>query len=78
MSPERNGPVEEILARLAQLRFKNLFLLTATLLLIDLVIPDFIPFVDEILLGLLTMLFWSWRRPSDKRRAIDADFRDEN
>jgi hypothetical protein len=29
--------------------------------LADLVVPDFIPFVDEILLGLATLILASWR-----------------
>ena len=47
----------------ANLRFPQLFTLTATLFVLDLVIPDLIPFVDEILLGLLTVLLGSMRRP---------------
>ena len=45
-----------------RLRFPQLFALTAGLFLLDLVVPDLIPFVDEILLGLLTLLFANWRR----------------
>lgn len=40
----------------AGLRYPQLFLLTAALFAVDLVVPDPIPFVDEILLGLLTLL----------------------
>jgi hypothetical protein len=50
---------------LARLRFPQLFLVTATLFVLDLLIPDMIPFVDEILLGLVSMLLASVR----KRRA---------
>jgi len=46
----------------ANLRFPTLFALTAGLFLLDLVIPDFIPFVDELLLGLLALLFANLRR----------------
>jgi hypothetical protein len=45
-----------------RLKFRQLFLLTAALFVIDLLIPDVIPFVDEFLLGLLTLLFGSWRK----------------
>ncbi len=31
------------------------------LFLADLVVPDFLPFVDEVMLGLLTVLVGSWR-----------------
>jgi hypothetical protein len=45
-----------------RLKFRQLFLLTATLFIVDLLTPDLIPFVDELLLGLLTLLFGSWRK----------------
>ena len=46
---------------------------TAALFVVDLVIPDFIPFADEILLGLGTLLLANWknrkaRAPPDDRR----------
>jgi hypothetical protein len=47
------------------LRFPQLFLLTLLLFLVDLVIPDLIPFVDEILLGLASLLLASWKRKPD-------------
>ena len=40
----------------SKLRFPQLFALTAGLFLLNLLIPDPIPFFDEILLGLLTLL----------------------
>ena len=51
------------------LRFPTLVLLLGLLTLIDFVIPDFIPFVDEIGLALLTMLFGMWknRKPVNYR-----------
>ncbi|MBI2399136.1 MAG: hypothetical protein HYV17_15230 [Xanthomonadales bacterium] len=52
-----------VLAFLSRLRFRTLFVLTATIFLVDLLVPDFIPFVDEILLGALTLLFSAWKRP---------------
>lgn len=42
---------------LSRLRFPTLFLLLASLFLLDFVVPDFVPFLDEILLGLLTAMF---------------------
>ena len=48
---------ERALARMtSRLRFPQLFGLLATLFVVDLVIPDLIPFVDEIMLFLLTAL----------------------
>lgn len=60
----RSGVVENILRQLGQLRFRNLFVIAAALLLADIVIPDFVPFIDELLLGILTMMFWMWRKPA--------------
>jgi len=40
----------------SQLRFPKLLALTAVVFVIDLIFPDVIPFADEILLGLITLL----------------------
>ena len=51
----------------SRLRFPYAFVLMALLFAVDLVVPDMIPFVDEIGLGLLTALFGMWkRRKQDK------------
>jgi len=47
----------------ATLRFPTLFWITAALFVFDLLVPDFIPFIDELLLGLLTLILASLRRP---------------
>jgi Family of unknown function (DUF6116) len=44
------------------LRFPQLLGLVALLFVLDLIVPDPIPFLDEALLGLLTLLFASWKR----------------
>jgi hypothetical protein len=49
----------------ARLRFPQLFWLTAILFVLDVFIPDMIPFADEILLGLATLLLGSWKRNRD-------------
>jgi len=46
----------------AGLRFPTLFKVCAALFLVDLVVPDVIPFVDEILLALVTLLVGAFRR----------------
>lgn len=40
----------------SRLRYPKLLALAFGLFLIDLVIPDFIPFIDEVLLGLLSLM----------------------
>jgi hypothetical protein len=53
-----NTPTQSVIARfLGSLATPRLFLVAATLLGLDLLIPDFIPFVDEALLAILTLLF---------------------
>jgi len=51
-----------IVARVARLRFPRLFALVAVVFTLDLLIPDVIPFADEILLGLGTALLASWQK----------------
>lgn len=61
-------PIVSALLRYAErLRFKQLFLLTGGLFVLDLLVPDVIPFVDELLLGLLTLMFAAWRKPPEER-----------
>ncbi|MDR4480281.1 MAG: DUF6116 family protein [Nitrospira sp.] len=50
----------KILQRL-NLRFPSLFVLFALLTLADVVIPDVIPFADEIGLAVLTLLLGMWK-----------------
>ena len=44
------------------LRFPTLLVVIASLFVLDLIIPDLIPFVDEVLLGLFTVLLAALRR----------------
>ena len=58
----RNLVAALVLRFAAGLRFPTLFWVTAGLFVLDLLIPDLVPFADELLLGLLTLLFGSLRR----------------
>ena len=49
------------------LRFPWLLGLTALLFLIDLLVPDLVPFADEILLGMATLGLAAWRRRRERR-----------
>lgn len=51
--------------RLAKLRFPTLFLVLAGLFLFDVAIPDFIPLVDELLLGIATLIVGNLTRRRD-------------
>jgi hypothetical protein len=61
----RGALVSWFVARAARLRFPVLFGVTASLFVLDLLIPDVIPLADEILLGLGTALLGSLRRPRE-------------
>jgi len=51
---------------LSRLSYPRLFLVAAVLFVVDLVVPDFVPLADEILLGLGTLLLANWK---DRKKA---------
>ena len=69
MPAQRSALVGWIVARLARLRFPTLFVMTGALFLLDLLVPDLLPFADEILLGLGTALLATLRRRPSSRAA---------
>ncbi len=48
-----------------RLSYPRLFALTAALFAVDVVVPDFVPFADELLLGLGTLLLANWKKRKD-------------
>ncbi|PIY21845.1 MAG: hypothetical protein COZ11_14910 [Deltaproteobacteria bacterium CG_4_10_14_3_um_filter_51_14] len=56
----------------SNLRFPRLLALTAALFVIDLLVPDMLPFLDEILLGLISLIFVSL-----KKRSTGVSHKDE-
>jgi hypothetical protein len=62
-----NPITRRLLGFAGRLRFPQLFIVTAALFLLDIITPDPIPFMDEILLGLGTLLLGSLR----KRKSVD-------
>jgi uncharacterized protein DUF6116 len=54
--------VAPLLRWFARLSYPRLFLLTAILFVVDVLIPDFIPFADELLLGLGALLLANWKK----------------
>jgi hypothetical protein len=60
ISPQRASLAARLLGRL-NLRFPGLFLILAIITLADILIPDFIPWADEIGFAVLTMLLGSWK-----------------
>lgn len=73
MSPR--APLALLVQRFAgRLRFPVLFLLTAALFVVNLFVPDPIPLLDEILLGLGAVLLGSWkqRRNGDRNERLET------
>jgi hypothetical protein len=67
--------IAPLIAYLARLRFPVLFAIAAVLFILDFVIPDAIPFVDEILLGLGAALLGSWKKRKDPNPPNDPSGR---
>ncbi|TXH72274.1 MAG: hypothetical protein E6Q88_06710 [Lysobacteraceae bacterium] len=57
-----NPFVAPILGFLSRLSFPKLFMLAAALWVLDILVPDFIPFFDELLLGIGTLLLANLRK----------------
>lgn len=64
-----------------RLKFKNLFFLILFLFIADLLVPDMIPMIDEIILGLLAILLANWKKAKagdDGRNFIEGEKTDED
>ena len=60
------SPVVALVTRyLGRLRYPWLFAITGALFLVDLLVPDFVPFGDELLLALATLVIGSRKRDAD-------------
>ena len=62
----RGGIAGVFLRWASSLRFPYLLLLLLVLFIADLLVPDVIPFVDEIIMGLLTALLASLKKKPQK------------
>ena len=58
---------------LGRLRFPWLFVVTLAVFGVDLAVPDVIPFVDEVLLALTSLLLGSLRKRKDERTSLPED-----
>ena len=48
----------------SRLKHPTLFKITVALFVLNLIIPDLLPFIDEILMGLTALLLANWRKPA--------------
>lgn len=70
MPQPTRSPVQDVVERYAgRLKAPWLFAAVVVLFVADLVFPDPIPFVDEVMLALLTFLLGTWRT----RRKVPSD-----
>ena len=68
------SPIVAFVTRyLGRLRFPWLFAVTALLFLVDLVVPDVVPFADELLLALAAMVIASRKRDQPEAEAPASD-----
>jgi hypothetical protein len=67
-----------LLKYFSRLKFPWLFAVTGALFGLDLLLPDFLPFADELLLGLMTLLLGTWKArkteaKSEQAKVIDVE-----
>jgi hypothetical protein len=71
MKTSPTGPLAFLIQRfLPRLKFPWLFVMLGTIFLADLIVPDFLPFVDEVMLGLLTVLVGSWKTRREPQEEV--------
>lgn len=73
-----NPLLAPLLRWLGRLSYPRLFVLAAVLFVADLFVPDMIPLVDEILLGIGTLLLANWKSrksPQREGETIDGESR---
>ena len=70
--------ISRLLKYAEKLRFRQLFLVTLGLFVFDLLVPDVIPFIDELLLGLLALLLGIWRKEKPDKPLLETETRDRH
>jgi hypothetical protein len=59
--------------RALHLRFPALFVILFVLTVADWIVPDPLPFLDEIVLAVLTAIFGLWKDRRAMRRGVDGE-----
>lgn len=74
-----NPLLAPVLGFLGRLSYPRLFVITAVLFVIDLIVPDFIPLADEVLLGLGSLLLANFKTrkapPEASKNIIEGESR---
>lgn len=74
MAPTPSSPLSSLVEKLIPgIRYPWLLVILAGLFAVDLVVPDPIPLIDEIMLAVLTVLAASWRTRRDEVRPQPKD-----
>jgi hypothetical protein len=76
-----SSPINFFLAFANQLKFRNLFIVVISLFIIDLLVPDFIPMIDEIILGLMAIILANWKKErtqEEQGNLIEGEIIDED
>jgi hypothetical protein len=68
----RGGLMGIIVRWVSRLRFPYIFILTAILFVFNLFIPDVVPMIDELIMGLLTALLASLRKKPESEEVTPA------
>jgi hypothetical protein len=72
--PSTSGPLVRLIEKLIPgIRYPWLLLMLGGLFIVDLVVPDPVPLLDEVVLAALTVLAASWRGRRDERRPPPRD-----
>ncbi len=80
MAPHRRALTAAAVGYLARLRFPTLFVIALAVLGLDLLLPDGLPSLDEIILGVGAAFLGSWKKQRGERQEgeiIDAEIIDE-
>lgn len=57
-----NPLVARVASFAGRLRFPQLFFLAAAIFVLDVLIPDAVPFADELVLALITLMLGRWKK----------------
>lgn len=66
-----NPATGTIMGYASRLRFPTLFMITLGLWAVNMIIPDPLPLIDEIVMGLVTLMLATWKKPQDTRPVAD-------